>query len=155
MHHNDMLDLVVHPFLAFDSVSMDRQPLVCLVLPTRSAMMRFPFLVCMSLPLLSLLPMLLLPHLPTLMMKIPFPVSHTVLFWFRVMVMLRFLSRAPVFFAFPPPPLVHPQPALQAGGRSRCPLGYGSCRFASSSTCLQRNTRSPAPHSKKQIRKCH
>jgi hypothetical protein len=37
------------------------------------------------------------------------------------MVMLRFLSRAPVFLAFPP--IVRPQPALQAGGRGQCPLG--------------------------------
>jgi hypothetical protein len=57
--------------------------LAFLVLPTRSAMMRFPFLVCMSLPPLSLFPMLLLPCLPT--------------------VMLRFLSRASAFLAFPPP----------------------------------------------------
>jgi hypothetical protein len=50
--------------------------------------------------------MLLLPCLPTVMMKFPFRASHTVLLWFRVMVMLRFLFRAPVFLAFrPPPPL--------------------------------------------------
>jgi hypothetical protein len=50
--------------------------------------------------------MLLPPRLPTVMMKFPFHVSNTVLLWFRVMVhvMLRFLSRAPVFLAFPPPP---------------------------------------------------
>jgi hypothetical protein len=48
--------------------------------------------------------MLPLPRLPTVMMKFPFRVSHTVLLWFRVMVMLRFLSCTPVFFAFPPPP---------------------------------------------------
>jgi hypothetical protein len=47
--------------------------------------------------------MLLLPRLPTLMMKFPFRVSHTVLLWFRVMVMLRFLSHAPVFLASPLP----------------------------------------------------
>jgi hypothetical protein len=47
--------------------------LACLVLPTRSAMMRFPFLVCMSLPPLGLLPVLLLPRLPTEMMKLPIP----------------------------------------------------------------------------------
>jgi hypothetical protein len=62
------------------------------------------FLVCMAFPPLGLLPMLLLPCLPTVMMKFPFRASHTVLLWFRVMVMLRFLSRAPVFLAFPPPP---------------------------------------------------
>jgi hypothetical protein len=47
----------------------------------------------------------LLPRLPTRseMTKFPFRVSHTVLLWFRAMVMLRFLSRAPVFLAFPPP----------------------------------------------------
>jgi hypothetical protein len=48
--------------------------------------------------------MLLLPRLPTAMTKFSFRVSHTVLLWFCVMVMLRFLSRAPVFLAFPPPP---------------------------------------------------
>jgi hypothetical protein len=81
--------------------------LACLVLPTRSAMVRLPFLVCMSLPPLSLLPMLLLPRLPTVMMKIPFRVSPTVLLWFHVMVMLRFLSCTPVVLAVPPrPPLL-------------------------------------------------
>jgi hypothetical protein len=54
---------------------------------------------------MSILPMLLLPRLPTVMMKFPFRVSHTVLLWFRVMVMLRFLSYAPVSLALPPPPL--------------------------------------------------
>jgi hypothetical protein len=72
--------------------------------------MRFPFLVCMSLsPLSLLLPMLLLPRLPTAMTQFLFRVSHTVLLWFRVIVMrmLRFLSRAQVFLAFPPrPPLL-------------------------------------------------
>jgi hypothetical protein len=48
--------------------------------------------------------MLLLPRLPTVLTKISFRVSHTVLLWLCVMVMLRFLSRAPVFLAFPPPP---------------------------------------------------
>jgi hypothetical protein len=51
---------------------------MCLVLPTRSAMMRFPFLVCTSLPTLSLLPVLLLPCLLTVTIKFPFRVSHTV-----------------------------------------------------------------------------
>jgi hypothetical protein len=58
----------------------------------------------MALSRLSLLPMLLLPLLPTVMMKFSFRMSHTVLIWFCVMVMLRFLSRTPVFLAFPPPP---------------------------------------------------
>jgi hypothetical protein len=44
--------------------------------------------------------------MPTVMMKFPFRVSYTVLFWFRVMMMLRFLSRAMTFLAFPPPPLL-------------------------------------------------
>jgi hypothetical protein len=69
-------------------------------------MMSFPFLDCMSLPPHGLLPVLLLPRLPTVMMKFPFGVSHTVLLWFRAMVMLRFSSSAPAFLAFlPPPPL--------------------------------------------------
>jgi hypothetical protein len=42
---------------------------------------------------LTLLPVLLLPRLPTVMMKFPFRIFHTVLLWFRVMVKLRFLSR--------------------------------------------------------------
>jgi hypothetical protein len=55
---------------------------------------------------LGLLPVLLLPRLPTVMMKFPFGVPHTVLLWFRAMVMLRFFSSAPAFLAFlPPPPL--------------------------------------------------
>jgi hypothetical protein len=48
--------------------------------------------------------MLLLSCLPTEMMKSPFRISHTVPLCIRVMVMLRFLSRIPVFLAFPPPP---------------------------------------------------
>jgi hypothetical protein len=76
----------------------------CLVLLTRSAMMRFPILFCVLLLPLSLLPVLLLPRLPTVMMKFPFRISLTVLLWFCVMVMLRFLSCTPVFLAFPPPP---------------------------------------------------
>jgi hypothetical protein len=69
-------------------------------------MMRF--LLCMSLPTLSLLPMLLLPRLPTVMMTFPFHVSHTALLWFLAMMMLRFLSCAPMFLAYypPPPPLL-------------------------------------------------
>jgi hypothetical protein len=78
--------------------------LACLVLPTRSAMTRFAFLVCMALVPLSPLPMLLLPRSPTVMTKFSFRTSHTVLLWFCVIVMLRFLSRALVFLAFPPPP---------------------------------------------------
>jgi hypothetical protein len=53
----------------------------------------------------------------------------------------RFLSRAPVFLAFPPllplptpPPIDRSQPASQAGGRGRCPLVYGQYRFAFSSS---------------------
>jgi hypothetical protein len=58
----------------------------------------------MSLSPLGLLPMLLLPHLPTVMTTFSFRVSHTVLLWFCVMVMLRLFSRAAEFLAFPPPP---------------------------------------------------
>jgi hypothetical protein len=56
---------------------------------------RVPFLVCMSLPPLGLLPMLLLPCLPTVMTKFLFGVSPTVLLWFRVLVMPRFLTPKP------------------------------------------------------------
>jgi hypothetical protein len=87
--------------------------------PTRSAMMRFQFLVWMSLPPFSFLPMLLLPHLPTVLMKFPLRDSHTVLLWFRVMVMLRFLSRTPVFLAFPPP-----LPSASYRSPSTCPAGW-------------------------------
>jgi hypothetical protein len=58
----------------------------------------------MSPPHLGLLLVLLLPRLLTVMMKFLFHVSHTVRLWFRVMVMPRFLSHAPAFLAFPPPP---------------------------------------------------
>jgi hypothetical protein len=34
----------------------------------------------------------------------PMSLSYTVLLWLHVVVMLRFLSRARVFLAFPPPP---------------------------------------------------
>jgi hypothetical protein len=78
----------------------------CHVLLTRSAMMRLQVLVCLSPPPLSLLPVLLLPHLLTTMMKFLFRTAHAVLLSFCVVVMLQFLSRAPVFLAFPlPPPL--------------------------------------------------
>jgi hypothetical protein len=61
----------------------------------------------MALSPLSLLPMLLLPRLPTVLTKFFFCVSHIVLLWFCVMVMLKNLSRALVFLAFsPPPPLL-------------------------------------------------
>jgi hypothetical protein len=51
----------------------------------------------------GLLPVLPLPRLLTVMMKFIFCVPHAVLLCFRVMVMLQFISRAPVL-AFPPPP---------------------------------------------------
>jgi hypothetical protein len=60
-------------------------------------------------PPLGLLPMLLLPRLPTVMMTLPFRITHTVLLWFRirVIVMVRFLSYVHVFLAFTSPsPLV-------------------------------------------------
>jgi hypothetical protein len=44
-----------------------------------------------------LLPVLLLPRLPTVTMKIPFQAFQIVLLWFGGVVMLRFLSRAPAF----------------------------------------------------------
>jgi hypothetical protein len=62
--------------------------LACLVLPTRSGMMRFPFPVCLSPPPLCLLPVLLLPHLLMVMMMFLFGVSHALLLGFRVMIML-------------------------------------------------------------------
>jgi hypothetical protein len=69
--------------------------------------MRFPFLVCRSPPPLGLLPVLLLRCLPTVMMKSPLRVSHTVLLWFRVMVLLRFLFCTQVILTFSPsPPLL-------------------------------------------------
>jgi hypothetical protein len=80
---------------------------------------------------ISLLPMLLLPRLPTAMTKFSFRVSHTVLLWFCVRVMLMFLPRCLVLFPPLPPLLLF---ALQAGGRSRCPLGYGYFRFAAYSS---------------------
>jgi hypothetical protein len=58
----------------------------------------------MSLFPFSLLPMLLLPRLQTVMTKFSFDVSQTVLLWFCVIV--RFLSRAPMFLASPPPLLL-------------------------------------------------
>jgi hypothetical protein len=89
--------------------------LACLVLPTRSPMMGFPFLVGMSLSPHGLLLVMLLPHLPTVMMKFPCHCSHIVMRWFRV-VMLRFLSCAPISLAVAPPLplLVRPQSTLQA-----------------------------------------
>jgi hypothetical protein len=104
----------------------------CLELPNRSALMRFPFLICMPLPPLSLLPTLLLPRLLTVMMKFPFHVSHTVLLWFFCYGDAEVpLPRPGVSCLSSSPPIVRPQPALQAGGR--CPLGNGEFRFALSS----------------------
>jgi hypothetical protein len=94
--------------------------LPCLIVLTRSAMMRFPFLVYMSFPPP---PSLLLHRLATAMMKFPTPIFNTALLWFRVMVMLRFLSHAPRSCLFSSPPIAHPH--LQAGGHGRCSLGYG------------------------------
>jgi hypothetical protein len=52
----------------------------------------------------SLLPvLLLLSRLPTVRIKFPFHISHIVLLWFHVMVMLRLLTCAPAFLAFAPP----------------------------------------------------
>jgi hypothetical protein len=47
--------------------------------------------------------LLLLPRLPTVMMKFPFYVSYIVLLWFHVMVMMQFLLSAPAFLAFASP----------------------------------------------------
>jgi hypothetical protein len=71
---------------------------VYLVLPTRSAMMRFLCPVGMPLPLLGPCMAMVLPRLRTVMMKFPFRVSRIVLLWRRVMVMLRFPSCARIFF---------------------------------------------------------
>jgi hypothetical protein len=67
-------------------------------------MIRFPFLVCASLPPLSLLLELLLPRLTIVNIKFPVRVPHTFLLWFRDMVMLRFLSCAHVCLAYTSPP---------------------------------------------------
>jgi hypothetical protein len=65
--------------------------------------MRFPFRVCIPRPTLGLEPSRLPPRLQLVMMKFPLHISHIVLLWFRViMVMLRFLSCAQVCIAFPP-----------------------------------------------------
>jgi hypothetical protein len=80
--------------------------LACLVLPTISAMKRFPFLICMAHPSVSLLPMRLLPCLPTVMIKLPFCASHTALLWF-VLWCCRGSSPTPgCFLPFRPPPLL-------------------------------------------------
>jgi hypothetical protein len=61
------------------------------------------FLVCMALPPLGLLPLLLLPPLPTVMMKFPFRAPPTILLWLHVLVMLRFLSCGQAFLTLTPP----------------------------------------------------
>jgi hypothetical protein len=107
--------------------------LACLMLPTRSTMMRFPFFAYMSLPPLGLLPVLLLPRLPTVMIKFPFHGSHIILLWFHVHGDSAVPSLRPSLSRLcssPSSPIVGPQPdfcpqrAPQAGSRSRCPLGY-------------------------------
>jgi hypothetical protein len=77
--------------------------LVRLVLLIRLSMTRNAVLVCLALPPLSLLPLLLFPCMPTAMAKFSFRMSHDVLVWFCVVVMLKFLSLARVFLTFPPP----------------------------------------------------
>jgi hypothetical protein len=69
--------------------------------------------------------MLPLPRLLTVMMKCLIRIGHAILLCFRVLAMLQFLARTPVFLTFCLclPPIVRPQPAPQAGGR--CPLGHG------------------------------
>jgi hypothetical protein len=75
---------------AHDQVSDDEVPIPCLHVTS----------------LVHLL-VLLLPCLPTVIMKFLFHGSHNVLLWFHVMVMLRFHSCSPAFLAFaPPPPLI-------------------------------------------------
>jgi hypothetical protein len=60
---------------------------------------------CLRVTSLGLLPvlLLLLLRLPTVTMKFPSNVSHIVLLWFHVMVILRFLPCDPAFVAFAPP----------------------------------------------------
>jgi hypothetical protein len=105
--------------------------LACLVLQTRPAVTRFPFLlVCFSLPSLDLLPVLQLPRLPTALMKFPFRVVHAILLWFCAIVMMRFLSRPRDLLFFTPSLLLscfplNQVPAPQAGGCGQCSLGYG------------------------------
>lgn len=76
----------------FSSFVAVHRCLAGLALLTRSSMMRFALLVCMARFPLSLLLMLQLLRLVTVLMKVSFHVSHIVLLWFFVMVMLRFLS---------------------------------------------------------------
>jgi hypothetical protein len=81
----------------------------------------------MAHPSVSLLPTPLLPFLPTVMIKIPTLCFSYRTALVRVMVLPWLLSHAPVFLAFPPPrssSIVRPGPAVQAGSRGRCPLGY-------------------------------
>jgi hypothetical protein len=122
-----------------------------LVLPTRSAMMRFPFLVCITSPPRPSA-VLLLPCLPTVMMNFTFRVFPTVLLWFSVLVMLRCLSYAEAFSHFLlyfPSYIeyrIYCSPSTCLAGGRRCPLGYGQCRFASfCSSSLQCVCRENAP----------
>jgi hypothetical protein len=117
--------------------------LASLVLPTRSAMMRFTFLVCMSLPPLDLLPVLLLPRLPTVTMKTKKKQISTRKAWTNEVPISRF-SHCPArvscygdggaahlrpslshLSSSTSPPFVRPRPAPQTGGRGQCALRYG------------------------------
>jgi hypothetical protein len=73
------------------------------------------------------------PPLLTAMMNFVVCIFHPVLLWFRLIVMMRFLSHKLSFLSFPrhivsclssspSPPIVRPQPALQAEGCGWCPL---------------------------------
>jgi hypothetical protein len=79
-------------------------------------MTKFPLLVCVALPPLSLLPMLLPPRLLTVMMKFPLQVSALVLCTGDAEVSLQHPSVSCLSSSLSPPS-VRPQPALQAGGR--------------------------------------
>jgi hypothetical protein len=98
---------------------------VYLVLPTRSVMMTFPFLVCVVLPP----PRPSAPAAATLPAdrdeEVPIPClpHRTALVSCDGDAEIP-LSRPSVSCLSSSPPIVHPQPASQAGGRGRCPFGY-------------------------------
>jgi hypothetical protein len=86
-----------------------RHPAGCLSTPVPDAdpvrsvwsvVTRSPFLVCMSCPHSDLLLPLQLPHLQTVLVKFPFRGFHSVLFWFRVVLMTRFYPAPKTYLSF-------------------------------------------------------
>jgi hypothetical protein len=109
------------------SYSSPQVPCVLCFKPAQAVMTRSLFLVRKSRPHNDLLLMLRPPNVQIAMMTFPFCVLDRFLLWFRVIVMLIFLTPGPLLpcLSSTSRPFVRSCPAPQACGPGRCPLGYG------------------------------